>query len=106
MANPEGLAQLDLNIPDFQETLFALEKSERMAAIDTLRKIRQMTWAQIYRDKGLHWEKIVSAKPPQGTDAIYSLRITRGRRAVAYRDGNCMRLLLITPDHDSTYGKK
>ena len=51
MANPEGLAQLDLNIPDFQETFFALEKSERTAGVDTLRKIRQMTWEQIYRDK-------------------------------------------------------
>ena len=105
MANAEGLALVDLNNPEFQETFFALEKAERSAAIDTLRKIRQMTWAQIYRDKGLHWEKIVSTKAPKGADAVYSIRITKARRAVAYRDGPCMRLLLVTPDHDSTYGK-
>jgi hypothetical protein len=106
MASAEGLALLDLNNPAFQETFFELEKAERIAAVDTLRKIRQMTWEQIYRDKGLHWEKIVSAKPPKGADAIYSIRITKARRAVAFRDGHYMRLLLVTPDHDSTYGKK
>ncbi len=106
MASAEGLALLDLNNPDFQETFFQLEKAQRLAAVDTLRKIRQMTWEQIYRDKGLRWEKIVSAKPPTGADAIYSIRITKARRALAYRDGQCMRLLLVAPDHDATYGKK
>jgi hypothetical protein len=106
MASVEGFALLDLNNPDFQETFFELEKSERIAAVDTLRKIRQMTWEQIYRDKGLHWEKIASVKPPKGAEAIYSLRITKARRAIAYREGQHMRLLLVTPDHDSTYGKK
>ena len=106
MASVEGLALLDLNNPDFQETFFELEKAERIASVDTLRKIRRMTWEQIYRDKGLHWEKIVSAKPPKGADAIYSIRITKARRAIAYREGQYMRLLMVTPDHDSTYGKK
>lgn len=106
MASVEDLALLDLNNPDFQETFFALEKAQRVAAVDTLRKIRQMTWSQIYQDKGLHWEKIASVKPPKGIDAIYSLRITQSRRAVAYREGQFMRLLVVTGDHDSTYGKK
>ena len=44
MASVEDLAILDLNNPDFQETFFALEKAQRVAALDTLRKIRQMTW--------------------------------------------------------------
>jgi hypothetical protein len=106
MASDEGLVILDLNNPDFQETFFALEKAQRMAAIDMLRKIRQMTWEQVYRDKGLNWEKIASVKPPKGTDAIYSIRITKARRAIAYREGQYMRLLLVAPDHDATYGKK
>lgn len=60
----------------------------------------------MYRDLGLKWEKITSFRPPTGIDAIYSLRITRARRATACRDGDFMRLLTIAPDHDATYGKK
>jgi hypothetical protein len=97
---------LDLNNPVFQENLFSLQKVERHAALDTLKKIRQLTWAQVYRDNGLKWEKIVSITPPLGMDAVYSLRITQARRATALRDGTYMRLLTVAPDHDSTYGRK
>ncbi len=108
MANtdPNAKVLLDLNNPTFQDNLFGLQKPERLAALDTLKKIRQLTWAQVYRDNGLKWEKIVSVRPPAGIDAIYSLRITQGRRATALRDGLYMRMLSVAPDHDSTYGKK
>lgn len=106
MRSNDTLVRLDLNNPVFQEHLFALQKPERNAAMDTLRKIRQLSWGQLYRDSGLKWEKIVSVKPPQGVDAIYSLRITQSRRCTAYRDGDFMRLLTVAPDHDSTYGRK
>ncbi len=98
--------RLDLNNPVFQEHLFGLQKPERNAAIDTLRKIRLLSWGQLYRDNGLKWGKIVSVKPPQGIDAVYSLRITQSRRCTAYRDGDFMRFLTVAPDHDSTYGRK
>jgi hypothetical protein len=104
-ANDEQV-RLDLNNPVFQETLFNLQKAERHAAIDTLKKVRQLTWAQVYRDNGLKWEKITSVKPPLGIDAIYSMRITQSRRATAWRDGEFMRMLTVAPDHDSTYGRK
>jgi len=65
-----------------------------------------MTWNRNYRDNGLKWEKVVSVKPPAEIDAIYSLRITQSRRAIAYREGDFIRLLTIAPDHDSAYGKK
>ena len=97
---------LDLNNERFQENLFSLQKTERHAALDTLSKIRQLTWQQVYRDKGLKWEKIFSVRAPQGVDAIYSLRITQSRRATAFRDGPYMRMLTVAADHDSTYGKK
>jgi hypothetical protein len=48
---------LDLNNPMFQAHLFGLQKAERHAALDTLSKIRQLTWAQLYRDNGIKWEK-------------------------------------------------
>lgn len=100
------LVRLDLNNPVFQDNLLSMEKLERNAVLDTLNKLRQLTWNQVYRDSGLKWEKIVSVKPPDGVDAIYSMRITRSRRATAYRQNDFLRLLTISPDHDSTYGKK
>ena len=101
-----GKLQLDLNNEVFQENWLTLDKSERNRVTDTLRKLRQLTWDQLYRDQGLKWEKIVSVKPPKGIDALYTLRITQSRRASAYRDGNFLRFLTIAPDHDAAYGKK
>ena len=97
---------LDLNNPTFQENLLNLQKPERHAALNTLDKIRKMNWNGLYKDRGLKWEKIHSNKLSEGIDAIYSLRITKSRRATAYRDGNFIRFLSITADHDSTYGRK
>ena len=106
MSSREGRVRLDLNNPVFQEQLLALQKAERHAAFDTLNKIRQLTWNQVYRDQGLKWEKITSIRPPKGLDALYSIRITQDRRATAYRDGEFIRFLTIAPDHDAAYGKK
>jgi len=105
-ANPDSLVRLDLNNPTFQDNLLSLQKAERLAALDTLCKIRKLTWNQLYRDSSIKWEKIFSVKPPAGIDAIYSIRITQSRRCTAYRDGDYIRLLTIAQDHDSTYGKK
>lgn len=89
----------------FQPSLLGLPKPERHAALDTLDKLRQLTWEQVYRDHGLKWERIASVQPPTGVDAVYSLRINLSRRATAYRDGDYTRLLTIADDHDSTYKK-
>lgn len=102
MTERDARVRLDLNNPVFQENLLALQKPERHAALDTLNKLRQLTWNQLYRDRG----QIHSMEPPEGVDALYSLRITRSRRATAYRDGEFIRLLTIASDHDSTYGRK
>ena len=108
MADPEQerKLQLDLNGEVFQENWLTLDKSERSRVTDTLRKLRQLTWNQLYRDQGLKWEKVVSVKPPKGIEAVYTLRITQSRRASAYREGNFLRFLTIAPDHDAAYGKK
>lgn len=98
--------QLDLNNEVFQKNWLELDKSERNRVTDTLRKLLQLSWDQIYRDQGLKWERVSSIKPPQGIDAIYTLRITQSRRATAYRDGNFLRFLTIAPDHDAPYGRK
>lgn len=105
-ATVETLVRLDLNNIVFQTNLLTLQKPERHAALDTLNKIRQLTWNQLYRDNGLKWEKIASIKPPAGVDAIYSLRITQSRRATAYREGDFIRFLTVAADHDAAYGRK
>ena len=105
-ADPHARVRLDLNNPVFQENLLSLQKPERHAALDTLSRIRRLSWNELYRDRGLRWEKIASVRPPPGIDAIYSLRITRACRATAFRDGDFIRLLTLSADHDSTYGRK
>ncbi len=106
MIKPEGCIRLDLNNTVFQEQLLTLQNAERHAALGTLNKIGQLTWNQLYRDPGIKWETITSIKPPAGIDAVYSLRISRSRRATAHREGEYLRLLTIAPDHDATYGRK
>ncbi len=49
---------LDLNLPAFQDDLLALEPSEVRLVLTTLRKLRTLDWASVYRDPGLKWEQI------------------------------------------------
>lgn len=58
MSKHEGRVRLNFNNPVFQEHLLTLQKAERHAALDTLNKIRQLTWNHVYRDPGLKWEKL------------------------------------------------
>ena len=94
--------RLDLNNPVFQRQLFNLSKSEQHNTLNTLRKLVDMTWQQVYTDHGLKWEAILSKKGPFG-NKLYSFRISKGFRGVAYRDGLWLRLLSLHPDHDSAY---
>jgi hypothetical protein len=79
-----------------------LERPEALAVLATLRRIRQLDWNQLYRDRGLRWEAILSRTGPAG-QRLYSLRVTRRVRAVGYRDGDFLRLPSLHPDHDSAY---
>jgi hypothetical protein len=101
-----GQVRLDLNDSQFQKDLLNLPKHDRHSALETLSKLLQMTWNQVYRDPGIKWEKIVKATPPTGVSAVYSLRITQSRRATGYRNGDYLRFISIASDHDATYGKK
>ena len=92
--------RLDLNVERFQRDLFKLESEQQLALLGTFRKIALMTWEQVYRDKGLRWEAIESHAGPN-QERLYSLRASIKFRAVAYRDGNFMRCVLLHPDHDS-----
>jgi hypothetical protein len=94
--------RLDLNNPEFQANLLALEKNEAWAVLKTLRLLQTLDWPQVHTSKGLHWELIQSRTGPGG-ERLYSMRISRSCRAVALRDGDWLRLLSLHPDHDSAY---
>ena len=94
--------RLDLNSTEFQEQLFSLQKQERNEVLGTLKKLHQMTWDQVYTDGGIRWERILSKRGHRG-EPLYTLRMGRGFRAVAYRDGDWMVFLTLHPDHDGAY---
>jgi hypothetical protein len=88
--------QLDLNNPEFQANLLALGKQEAWAVFKTLRMLQAMSWEQLQSSKGLRWELIQSRQAPGG-QRLYSLRVSRSCRAVAWRDGSWLRLALLQP---------
>jgi len=94
--------RLDLNNPVFQKQLFSLPKKEQRSVLGTLRKISNMTWRQIYDDRGLKWEIIYSRSGPNGA-RLYSFRIGKGFRGVAYREEFWLRILSLHPVHDTAY---
>ncbi len=98
----EGKLRLDLNSPEFQRALFGFDKNAQRMVLNMLRKLFEMTWAQVYRDSGLRWEAILSKSGPSG-QRLYSLRVGRGFRALATREGNFLRLLSLHPDHEVAY---
>ncbi|OGT41405.1 MAG: hypothetical protein A3F42_01935 [Gammaproteobacteria bacterium RIFCSPHIGHO2_12_FULL_37_34] len=94
--------KIDLNNPEFQKDFFDLEKNEQMAFIKTLKKIRELTWQQLYTDNGIKWEAILSKKTRSG-ERLYTFRFSQKYRAVALREGDFFRLLTLHVDHDSAY---
>ena len=68
----------------------------------TLRLLQMMDWQQLVLSKGLRWERIQSRQGPQG-QRLYSLRVSRSCRSVAWRDGDWLRFLSLHPNHDSPH---
>ena len=105
-AKLEALVELVLNSPVFQSAWDNLELVAQEKVFATFEKITQLTWNQVYRDKGLRWEKIHSIPTPKGIEALYSFRVSKSIRGIGFREDHYLRVLLIQPDHDATYGKK
>ena len=93
---------LDLNNPVFQDDLFGLEKVDAIRILETLKKVRSLTWTAVYNDKGLRWE-LVQSRTGSGGRRLYTIRISQKVRALVFREGQYMRLLSLHPDHDSAY---
>ena len=91
---------LDLNNPEFQANLLALQKNEAWVALKTLRLLQTMDWQQLVLIERPRRELIQSRQGPQG-QRLFSLRVSRSCRAVAWLDGDWLRLLSLHPDHDS-----
>lgn len=100
-AKPSRLL-LDLNNPEFQETLFGLEASELKQVVAALRRLQQLEWNTLYRHTGFHWEAVEHLAAPNGAK-VYSLRLSQRIRALAFRDGSFLRFISLHPEHDSAY---
>ena len=91
---------LDLNFPGFQHELFNLDAAEIKKVFKTLKKLRAMSWNDVFRDHGLKWEELRSVSRK------YSIRLSQSYRAVVIREGAFVRFQSLHPDHDGAYGKK
>ncbi len=103
VADPTKL-RLDLNSPAFLDVFFDLPSSELSQVVAGLQRLRRMTWADVYKSKGLHWEAVDHIPTPTGAKA-HSLRLSQKMRAIAFRDGEFLRIVSLHPDHDSAYDK-
>ena len=99
---PGDQVRLDLNSPEFQEVFFRLETEELKQVVASLRRLRSLSWSEVYRHTGFRWEAIRHVRTPTEATA-YSLRLSQKVRAIAYRDGDFLRLVSLHPDHDSAY---
>ena len=79
--NSHELVRLDLNNPIFQRQLFNLSKNEQRNILNTLRKLANMAWQQVYVDYGVNiltqrarlWAtpgRGKSALPPEGARKV------------------------------------
>ena len=102
MAVSASRIRLDLNSPEFQDVFFGLQAEELKQVVASLRRLRELDWNSMYRHTGLRWEAIEHLKAPNGAK-VHSLRLSQRIRAVAFRDGDFLRLTSLHPDHDSTY---
>ena len=102
MAGAARRVRLDLNSPEFQDDLFRLEETELKQVMASLRRLRELDWDTVYRHTGFRWEAIEHLKAPNDA-RVHSLRLSQKVRAVAYRDGDFLRLTSLHPDHDSAY---
>jgi hypothetical protein len=95
-----GCILIDLNLPALQDGFFSLEANECRQVAKVLRKLRTMTWNEVYRDHGLKWEAV------KGTSGMYTIRLTHGSRALVARDGETMRIFWSAPRRASRMSAK
>jgi hypothetical protein len=90
------MIELDMNQLSFQESFFQLEKTDVISVTNACKKLRQMTWEQLYQHTELNWEWISSKQ-------YYTFRASDKIRVAALRKGNLLELQRIFTDHDAAY---
>ena len=100
MSGNDAKVLLDLNYPEFQTELFDVDISELKKVIKTFKKIKAMSWNEVFKDHGLKWEE------PKSSPGKYTIRLSQSYRAVVLREGSWMRFQTLHLDHDGAYGKK
>lgn len=76
MNGNEAKVLLDLNAPTFQSDFFDLDAAEVKKILKTLKKLRGLTWNEVFRDHGLKWEEVKSVP------GKYSIRLSPSYRAI------------------------
>lgn len=104
MAAAGSRVRLDLNSPEFQDVSLRLEAAELKQGVASLRRLGDLDWNSLYRHTGFRWEAIGHLKAPNDAK-VYSVRLSQRIRAVAFRDGDFLRLISLHPDHDSAYAR-
>ena len=102
MADVRSRIRLDLNNPAFQDVFFSLQADELKQVVASLRRLRDLDWNSLYRHTGFRWEAIEHLRAPNGAK-VYSLRLSQRIRALAFREGDFLRLISLHPEHDSAY---
>ena len=102
MAAANSPIRLDLNSPEFLDVFRRLEATELRQVVASLRRLRELSWNSLYQHKGFRWEAIGSVQAPNGA-RLHSFRLSQRVRAIAFRDGEFLRVISLHPDHDSAY---
>ena len=102
MAVVRNRIRLDLNNPEFLNVFFALQADELKQVVASLRRLHELDWNSLYRHTGLRWEAIEHLRAPNGSK-VHSLRLSQRIRALAFREGDFLRLISLHPEHDSAY---
>jgi len=97
-----GRVLLDLNCPVFLDEFLSLDKAELARVAKALRKIRAMEWDTFMHHVGSKWEEVGHIRAPNGK-AAHSFRLSQKYLALAYREGDYLRVLSLHLDHDSAY---
>ena len=102
MAVARNRIRLDLNNPEFLNVFFALQTDELKQVVASLRRLHELDWNSLYRHTGFRWEAIDHLRAPNGS-SVHSLRLSQRIRALAFREGDFLRLISLHPEHDSAY---
>lgn len=97
-----GRVVLDLNNPVFLDELLSLDPTELSGVAKALKKIRTFDWDTFTKQRDSRWEEIGHIAAPNGKP-VHSFRLSQKYRALAYREGDFLRVLSLHLDHDSAY---